>query len=125
MYWMLMPLRRYFEFSGRSQRKEYWMFYLLNVLVALFVGLLFVAGDYSEMVLWLGCLYALATFIPGLAVTVRRLHDTDRSAWNLLWGVFPVGGFILIYFYTDEGDPGPNRYGEDPKEDGMESAVFV
>jgi uncharacterized membrane protein YhaH (DUF805 family) len=126
MYWMLMPLRRYFEFSGRSRRKEYWMFYLLNVLVALFVGLVFVAGDYSEMILWLGCLYGLATLIPGLAVTIRRLHDCGRSGWSLLWGLVPIfGGIALLYFYTDEGDPGPNRFGEDPKGDDLQSAVFV
>jgi len=127
MHWMLMPLRRYAEFSGRSRRKEYWMFALLNALIGIFVGLVFLVGYYADMsqtemdtwlmpVLYLACLVSLAFIVPGLAVTFRRLHDTDRSAWNILWGAVPViGGFMLLYFYVSDGTPGPNRFGEDPK----------
>jgi uncharacterized membrane protein YhaH (DUF805 family) len=137
MHWMLMPLRRYAEFTGRSRRKEYWMFYLLNVLISLFVGLLFVVGyvanmSQSEMdtylmpVVYIACAYGLATLIPGLAVTVRRLHDTDRSGWNILWGLLPlVGGFILLYFYVSEGDQGANRFGPDPKGGDVDGGIFA
>ena len=137
MRWMLMPLRRYAEFTGRSRRKEYWMFYLLNILISLFVGLLFVVGYYADMsqsemdtylmpVVYIACVYALATLIPGLAVTVRRLHDTDRSGWNILWGLVPlVGGFILLYFYVSDGDQGPNRFGPDPKGEDMDGGIFA
>ena len=126
MHWMLMPLRRYADFSGRSRRKEYWMFWLLNVLISLFVGLVFFVGYYADMsqtdmdtwlmpVVWLACLWSLATLVPGIAVTIRRLHDTDRSGWSILFGLIPfVGGFILLYFYIQEGTGGPNRFGEDP-----------
>ena len=127
MEWMMLPLRRYAEFSGRSRRKEYWMFWLLNVLIGLFVGLVFVVGYYADMsqsemdtwlmpVVWLAGLWSLATLIPGIAVTIRRLHDTDRSGWSILFGLIPlIGGFILLYFYVQEGTPGPNRFGSDPK----------
>jgi len=127
MHWMLMPLRRYAEFSGRSRRKEYWMFSLLNGLVGLAVGLVFLVGYHADMsqtemdtylmpVLYLACLYSLAAIIPGIAVTFRRLHDTDRSAWNLLWGLIPlIGSIMLIVFYCTDGTPGPNRFGPDPK----------
>jgi uncharacterized membrane protein YhaH (DUF805 family) len=137
MRWMLMPLRRYAEFTGRSRRKEYWMFYLLNILVSLFVGLVFVVGYSADMsqsemdtylmpVFYVACAYALATLIPGLAVTVRRLHDTDRSGWNILWGLVPlVGGFILLYFYVTDGDQGPNRFGPDPKGGDTDSHIFA
>jgi len=130
MHWMLMPLRRYAEFSGRSQRKEYWMFALLNALIGVFVGLVFLVGYYADMsqtqmtiwlepILYLAGLISLAFLIPGLAVTFRRLHDTDRSAWNLLWGLVPfIGGFVLLYFYVSDGTPGPNRFGPDPKAEG-------
>ena len=126
MNWMLMPLRRYAEFSGRSRRKEYWMFWLLNVLISLFVGLVFLVGYYADMsqtemdtwlmpVVWLACLWSLATLVPGIAVTIRRLHDTDRSGWSILYGLIPfIGGFILLYFYVQEGTSGANAYGEDP-----------
>jgi uncharacterized membrane protein YhaH (DUF805 family) len=134
---MLMPLRRYAEFTGRSRRKEYWMFYLLNVLVALVVGLAFVVGYFADMtqgemdtylmpLVYLAGLYGLATLIPGLAVTIRRLHDTDRSGWNILWGLLPlVGGFILLYFYVSDGDHGSNRFGPDPKGGDTDSQIFA
>ena len=127
MNWMLMPLRRYAEFSGRSRRREYWMFWLLNVLISAFVGLvtllMAMAVETEEemmvvvnqlIVLWV--IVSVAFFIPGLAVTVRRLHDTDRSGWSILFGLIPViGGFMLLYFYVQDGTEGPNRFGDDPK----------
>ena len=126
MHWMLMPLRRYADFEGRSQRKEYWMFALLNVLIACVVyalmGLSFAVMNESEVmtplisVFILYGLWGLAILIPAFAVAVRRLHDTDRSGWNILWGLVPiVGGLILLYFYVTDGTPGPNRFGPDPK----------
>lgn len=128
MHWMLMPLRRYAEFSGRSRRKEYWMWVLLNAIVGVVIGVLGAWGASSrlfsseeEIVLYFGCtlgIWALITFLPNLAVAVRRLHDTDRSGWAILFGLIPlVGAFILLYFYVSEGTNGPNRFGEDPKAD--------
>ena len=64
-------------------------------------------------------LFSLFCLIPGIAVTVRRLHDTDRSGWNLLWGLLPlVGGFILLYFYVSEGDRGPQPLRSRPERGG-------
>ena len=126
MHWMLMPLRRYAEFSGRSRRKEYWMFQLFNLLISAFVGLVFLVGYYADMtqtqmdtflmpVVYVAGLYSLVAIIPGLAVTFRRLHDTDRSAWNLLWNLVPLfGPFLLLYFYVSAGTPASNRFGPDP-----------
>lgn len=129
MEWMLMPFRRYAEFSGRSRRKEYWMFFLFNWLVGIAVGaiflLLFMTGMseselmvfYTPLMLAYG-LFALAAIIPGIAVSVRRLHDTDRSGWALLYGLIPiVGPFLLLVFYVSEGTQGPNRFGPDPVDD--------
>jgi uncharacterized membrane protein YhaH (DUF805 family) len=128
MPWMIVPLRRYAEFSGRSRRREYWMFVLLNALIGLFVGLVFLIGYYADMsqtemdswlmpVVWLAGLYSLAAFIPGIAVTVRRLHDTDRSGWMILIGLIPlIGSILLLIWYCTEGTRGPNRFGPDPRE---------
>ena len=136
MDWMLMPLRRYAEFSGRSRRKEYWMFALLNLLVSVFIGLvalLLYTLDWSEEAMMTvmgplmvaGVIYSLIAFIPGIAVTIRRLHDTDRSGWNILWGLVPViGTFMLLYFYVSEGTPGSNRFGADPK-GGADATAFA
>ncbi|MEA3012001.1 MAG: hypothetical protein QOD42_546 [Sphingomonadales bacterium] len=128
MRWMFMPLRRYAEFSGRSRRKEYWMFALLNVIVWTIICLLGLWGastrlfsDADELTMYFlatGGIYALITFIPTLAVAIRRLHDSDKSGWMLLLGLIPiVGGLILLVFYLTEGTRGPNRFGPDPLED--------
>lgn len=129
MHWMLMPLRRYADFQGRSRRREYWMFALLNALIGIFVGLVFLLGyaagmSQTEMDTWLmpvvylASLYSLVAFIPGVAVTIRRLHDTDRSGWNVLWALVPLfGALLLLVYYITEGTRGPNRFGADPKGD--------
>ena len=133
MEWMLMPLRRYADFSGRSRRKEYWMFFLFNLLVV--TGLWCVIGllmlmmynmDSSESAMMamfmplvaLYFLYVLVVFVPSLAVTVRRFHDQDKSGWMILLGLIPgIGGVILLVFMCLEGTRGPNRYGPDPVEE--------
>lgn len=127
MEWMLMPLRRYAQFSGRSRRKEYWMYTLFIVLVSLIAGAidgaLGLAGEagYGP----LGGIFALATLVPSIAVGIRRLHDTDRSGWWLLIALVPlIGAFVLLYFFVSEGTSGPNRFGEDPKNPGQ-AQVFA
>ncbi len=124
MEWMLMPLQRYADFSGRSRRMEYWMFALgytiamvLLVIVASVMsgGVYGVAGGFSP-VHWIIVLFALALFIPSLAVLIRRFHDQDRSGWWVLLGLIPyLGGLILLVFMCIEGTRGENRFGPDPK----------
>jgi uncharacterized membrane protein YhaH (DUF805 family) len=127
MDWMLMPLRRYAEFSGRSQRKEYWMFFLFQVIVAVVLGIIegmlgltgMVAGVYGPLTV----LFWLAVLIPGIAVGIRRLHDTDRSGWWLLLAFVPlVGAIVLLVFFVSDGTHGPNRFGPDPKNPGQAEA---
>ncbi|MGE5722633.1 MAG: DUF805 domain-containing protein [Sphingomonadales bacterium] len=130
MEWMLMPLRRYADFSGRSQRKEYWMFALGVFIVSLALGLIMSLGgafaaptDVSAMsgvslvVLIVLVLFCLAIFIPALAVQVRRFHDQDKSGWFVLLNFIPyVGGFVVLIFMCIDGTKGPNRFGPDPKQ---------
>ena len=133
MEWMLLPYRRYFEFTGRSRRREYWMFTLLYVLVSVAISVLlgttqtFRAGFFvSTQLVTSGPgdvvqdVFGLVSFIPGLAVTVRRLHDIDRSGWWFLLVFVPVlGWFTLLIFYCLDGTAGSNRFGPDPKERGV------
>ena len=126
MEWMIMPLKRYADFSGRLRRKEYWMFVLFQILVM--VPLIFLAtaldgapndGDLagSLSVLAFVVVYLLVFLIPGLAVQVRRFHDQDKSGWFVLLGFIPyLGGLILLVFMCLEGTRGPNRFGPDPKD---------
>ncbi len=128
MEWMLMPLKRYFDFEGRSRRKEYWMFTLLYALVMLvpltmlIVGIV-TSGDSDSMPLMasLGLslmgLIMLLGLIPSLAVQVRRFHDQDKSGWLALLNLIPsIGGLIVLVFMCLEGTRGPNQYGPDPKQ---------
>lgn len=106
----------YIDFDGRARRKAYWMFTLFNIAISL--GITLVVGLVSEsLASGLSGLLALALFLPGLGLAVRRLHDTGRSGWYLLVLLVPiVGAFILLYFMVTEGDAGPNEYGPDPKD---------
>lgn len=137
MEWMLMPLKRYADFSGRSRRKEYWMFTLFNILVMVGISIIggilggFTPGETGEMSLGGGIMfgligiYALAIFIPALAVQVRRFHDQDKSGWFVLLGFIPyIGGIIVLVFMCLDGNKGENRFGPDPKMDKNVGDVF-
>lgn len=110
MDWMLMPLRRYADFSGRSRRMEYWMWVLFQFLIGIgftvvlmaIAGSAIISGDPTQMVAMGGIaliiyllymLVGLVFFIPSLAVTVRRLHDTNRSGW---WILAPAVPYLLM-----------------------------
>jgi uncharacterized membrane protein YhaH (DUF805 family) len=113
MSWYLEVLKKYAEFNGRARRKEYWMFVLINMII-IFV-LYFIEGLAGGPGI-LGGLYSLAVLIPGIAVTVRRLHDTNRSGWWLLIGLIPIIGHIILLVFTVQGSqPGGNQYGPNPK----------
>lgn len=159
MEYMFMPLKRYAEISGRSRRMEFWMFAVLQFLIGMVFIVLFllVGGGLMALatttdpsgalaaggaIIGLAILYvlvSLALLIPAIAVSMRRLHDSNRSGWWLwlFWGPYLLslvtagaesdalagiiglaliaGSIVLLVFYFLDGTPGPNRYGEDPK----------
>ena len=119
MNWYLEVLKKYAVFSGRARRKEYWYFFLFNFIIGIVLGVIDAAtGSVSKeagMGL-LGSIYALAILIPGTAVSVRRIHDTDRSGWWLLIGLIPlIGAIVLLVFMVRDSTPGENQYGVNPK----------
>ena len=119
MNWYLEVLKKYAVFNGRARRKEYWMFFLFNIIISIVLmivdGIVGTSAAPGAIGL-LGGLYMLALLIPGLAVAVRRLHDTGRSGWWILIGLVPfVGGIILIVFMVQDGTPGENQFGKNPK----------
>ena len=151
MQWMILPFRRYFDFQGRSRRLEFWAFFLLNmgVFIALFALLFTVSGDSARMAVdadrplasasalfsGIGILmlvWWLAALIPGIAVTVRRLHDRDMSGWwylgLMILSMVPVIGFFasiaLFVLMLLPGTDGPNRFGPSPKSD-VTAEVFA
>ena len=122
MSWYLEVLQKYAVFDGRARRKEYWMFFLINIVVlavlAAIDNLIGIRIHQAGFGLLQG-LYSLALLIPSIAVTVRRLHDTGRTGWWILIGLVPVvGGIILLIFMVLDSEPGTNQYGPNPKEAG-------
>ena len=112
MSWYLAVLKNYAGFTGRARRTEYWMFTLINLVIAVVLSIID-AVIKTSIPLYL---YDLAVLIPSLAVAFRRLHDTGRTAWWLLIGLIPIiGAIVLIVFLATPGDAGDNQYGSDPK----------
>jgi uncharacterized membrane protein YhaH (DUF805 family) len=130
---MFQPLRKYANFQGRARRSEYWLFYLLFVIV--YVVLLVGSGALNPnksgpsalglIVSLIGGLAILGMFVPMLAVTVRRLHDTNRSGWWLLLSLIPfIGGLVVFVFTVLPGTSGSNTFGTDPKMPDTVATVF-
>ena len=111
MSWYLAVLKKYAVFSGRARRKEYWMFFLFNLIIAfglgIIEGVLGIAAESDQSILT--TIYQLAILIPSIAVGVRRMHDTDHSGW---WLLLPI---VNLVFACTEGTRGDNRFGADPK----------
>lgn len=132
MRWVLMPMWRYFDFSGRSSRKEFWLFFLLQLIavaaLAIWIYSILVDigkhGNTGHVIddaagplgtgLSLFGIFVLATLIPSIAVQVRRLHDQDMSGLLVLLNLIPLGGFALLVIMCLEGTKGGNRFGPDP-----------
>ncbi|MEW6590066.1 MAG: DUF805 domain-containing protein [Pseudomonadota bacterium] len=119
MEWFVKVVKS-FSFSGRARRKEYWMFVLIAVLIAIFLALADgITGTYSSELGFglLGGLFLLGILIQSLAVGVRRLHDTGRSGWWLLLNLIPlVGPIIVLVLMALDGQSGDNAYGPNPKQ---------
>lgn len=119
MNWYFKVLKQYADFNGRARRKEYWMFTLFNmifVFIAMLMDNIFetTAGELPYGLFYF--LYVLAIFIPGLAVSVRRLHDVGKSGWMYLIIFIPlVGAIWLLVLMVTDSDPGDNEYGPNPK----------
>jgi uncharacterized membrane protein YhaH (DUF805 family) len=119
MSWFIEALRKYAIFSGRSRRKEYWYFVLFVVLITIALNMidgLFGAHHRSTGAGLLSTIFSLAILIPSISVSVRRLHDIDRTGWWVLISLVPlIGWIVLLIFHVQDSTPGPNRYGPNPK----------
>ena len=105
MNYFITVFKKYAVFSGRARRAEYWYFFLFNILISFAIGL--IDGLIRNPLI--GTLWSLVTLVPGVAVSVRRMHDVNKSGWFIL---IPIYNLILA---CTEGTTGPNDYGDDPK----------
>ncbi len=128
---MILPFKRYAEFSGRSARSEYWMFQLLQVIILIFcLTLIFVGAGERGIAGILGigwsatttvgvalyCAWVVISIIPHIALTVRRFHDQNLAGWMVLFYFLPwVGGLVIFVFMCIPGTAGENKYGSDSK----------
>ena len=104
----------YFDFEGRTGRREFWYYILVVFVAALALGIVQAILGLGSL---LSSLLSLALLLPNLGIGARRLHDIDKSAWWLLIGIIPlVGWAILIYWYAQPGSAGANQFGAEPKE---------
>lgn len=133
MKWYLKALKNYADFSSRSRRKEFWMFYLFTILIMMLLSIIeFIiidifqnaeeflqdSGDYTPISLGL---YIILTIVPTVAVTVRRLHDMGKSGWFYLLNFIPtIGTIILLIMCMFDSEPGENKWGPNPKEEMVE-----
>ncbi len=118
MNWYFEVLQKYAVFDGRARRKEYWYFTLFNMIIVYAISaldhLVFSTVTDSGVGL-LGAIYFLAVFLPYLSVSIRRLHDTDRTGWWLLINLIPlIGMIVFIVFMASKGTEGDNQYGPSP-----------
>ena len=124
MSWFILAWQRATDFSGRSRRKEYWFFHLFNALafmILIFAGIsldmLFLGANHKGGIfIFMVMLYAVAAFVPSLAVTIRRLHDIGKSGWWYFIAFVPlIGGLVLLVFTLLDSEPYANQWGLDPK----------
>lgn len=108
-YWKRVVLERYAKFDGRAGRPEFWWYVLANFIISVALNAL---AQVADVLVVLALVYGLGVLIPGLAVAIRRLHDTGKSGWFLLLGLIPCAGpIILIVFFATEGTRGANQFG--------------
>ena len=106
----------YFNFQGRARRKEFWMFTLISSIIYMILFITFAKIMSSPTgYLTTAAIYTLAVICPTIGVSVRRLHDTNRSGWWYLLNLIPIGGLIVFVFLLLDSTPGDNNYGKNPK----------
>ena len=114
-------VKRYVDFNGRATRSEFWYFTLANAILGFILGIILgisglISPSLAYLLVLLIVLFFLALLLPSLSLTVRRLHDTNKSAWWLLLALVPIiGPLALLFFYCQDGTPGRNQFGPDPK----------
>lgn len=124
MNWYLKVLKEHYaDFNGRARRQEYWMFVLFNAIIGWSLQGL-ALGLESSIFSGVSMIYSLAVLIPGIAVSVRRLHDVGKSGWFMFIVLIPlIGAIWLLILMCTDSDNGPNEYGDNPKGIGNDSGI--
>ena len=101
--------KKYFVFQGRASKSEFWWFQLIWVVS--YLATIIFENNESVVFFFFGIIIIIA--IPLFAVGIRRLHDTNKSGFNVLWSFLPfIGGIVILAFMIGDGTKGKNQYGE-------------
>lgn len=113
-YW-----KNYVNFKDRTNRKDFWMAILFIFLITLVINIIFpgttetASGSFSYSASAVASIWSLVTFLPSLAMFVRRLHDINKSGWWVLLELIPIVGIIvLLVFYCSKSVDTDNKYGK-------------
>ena len=110
-------LGKYATFSGRACRSEFWYWVLFTTIVSIVLAFVDISMFPTNEFGPIGGIFSLAVLIPGLTVTVRRLHDINKSGWWILIILIPLlGVLVLLYWEVLKGTEGTNDYGDNPLE---------
>ena len=111
-------LKKYAIFSGRASRAEFWYFVLFSQIFSIPFGLIDTVLNFLDITPFFSLMYAVAFFIPSISVSIRRLHDVNKSGWNFLLPLFPIAGaFMYFMLLIKKGDEMENQYGAIPDTD--------
>ena len=123
MKWYFKVIYHYFDFSGRSRRKEFWIFTLFNAILTLLLSLLDTVFE-TYIFTTIFFMYYLVMFIPSLSLLLRRLNDSGKSGWFLFVILIPIIGWIwLLVLLCSDSENGPNKWGENPKGIGNDATI--
>jgi len=111
-YYVEVLKQQYADFNGRARRRNFWMFFLFNSIIAVVIAA--ITGAIG--ITFISSIYALAVLVPGIAIAVRRLHDVGKSGWWLLISLIPIVGIWLIVLLCTDSQAGENEWGANPKE---------
>ena len=113
MKYYLDVLKKYAVFSGRSSRKEYWMFILINMVIVMGISVIDSIAGTKGLI---GTIYGFALIIPVIALTVRRLHDVGKAGYWYFISVIPLIGTVwLLMLLLKDSDEGTNKFGNNSK----------
>jgi uncharacterized membrane protein YhaH (DUF805 family) len=113
-------IKKYFVFTGRSNRKEFWFFLLVNLIIGIVFSILTKIPILGILIRIAYFLFGLAIFIPSFMLGIRRLHDTNKTGWLMLLCLIPiVGAIAVLVLCALEGTQGENQYGSVPSENAV------
>ena len=118
MKYFFLAFKKWNDINGRANLKEFWYFVLFSLIFSLLIGfvdgiLMVISGQEitDDSLGVLGIIYSILIFIPNITITVRRLHDVNKSGWNLLWYITIIGILFILILNVLKGTEGDNKYG--------------